>query len=178
MLLVHLLCWATATVLAIPPPVGSDGSTTAASRLPHPPHGMLPLPAGVSSSSSTARTGAITLSPAPTTSVQLPHFQECTTTLKLDLLQDIHLGNHTKTVHTTTVTSTKLYDCHGCRFLEIQNIGGVGPVLHFTTTVTDTATPAVETDYVCSKSSSNSALETAVPPTTQSPSPPPALPTP
>ncbi|CAK7240424.1 MAG: hypothetical protein STHCBS139747_001865 [Sporothrix thermara] len=62
----------------------------------------------------------------------------------------------TKTIHTSTVVSTELFDCHGCCNLAVYNIGGLGPAVPCVTTVTDTVSPATVTTYLCSVSSSPS----------------------
>ncbi|CAK7217631.1 hypothetical protein SBRCBS47491_003224 [Sporothrix bragantina] len=196
MLFVHLLCLAATGVIAgpvgvrdeastrpIPPPIGDDGQPLPPPH--HPPHGMLPLPlpgSGLSLSSvaSPTSTGSnlITFTPPnPTASVSKPQISDCTTTFNLNLLTNLHLVNVTSTVHPSTVTFTRLFNCHGCPNLVIHNIGGLGPVVQFVSTVTDSVSPTTVTEYVCSRTPA-SVLETAVSPTTQSPSPPPALPTP
>lgn len=53
----------------------------------------------------------------------------------------------TKTFHPLTVTNTVSVQCGGCQLLT-SNIGGLGPMVIFTTTVTNTAL-ATTTTWVC-----------------------------
>ncbi|CAK7210881.1 hypothetical protein SCUCBS95973_000939 [Sporothrix curviconia] len=195
MLLISLLFWTAAGAVAgpvgvrdvsatqpIPPPIGDDVQPLPPPQ--HPPlHGIPELPSVLSvtapaSASSGGNTITFTPRPSPTASMSTPRDLACTSTLEINLLTHILIVNVTKTIHPSTFVSTRYFDCHGCPNLAIHNIGGLGPVVQFVMTVTDTASPATVTDYRCSRSSAASVLETAVPPTTQSPSPPPALPTP
>ncbi len=54
----------------------------------------------------------------------------------------------TRTVYPLTVTSTVSVKCGGCNLLT-SNIGGLVPIVRFTTTVTNTAAPATTTAWVC-----------------------------
>ena len=72
----------------------------------------------------------------------------CTTTL---LVAGALTFGPTKTVYATTVVETEYEDCGGCETLLTRGIEGIGPVVIFTTTVTDPA-PTTITEYACSKS--------------------------
>ncbi|KAM3065801.1 hypothetical protein ACMFMF_010729 [Clarireedia jacksonii] len=71
----------------------------------------------------------------------------CTTTL--NQFKTFDLGP-TKTVYPSTVTETNSVDCAGCS-LTVKNLGGVGPVAKFTTTVY-AADPTTTTVFACAKS--------------------------
>ncbi|QSZ30318.1 hypothetical protein DSL72_004840 [Monilinia vaccinii-corymbosi] len=70
----------------------------------------------------------------------------CTSTLSR--FEQFVLGP-TKTIFPSTVTATSSVDCAGCDSLRIRYIGGVGPVVSFTTTV-ETDVPTTTTAFVCS----------------------------
>ncbi|KAF7922713.1 hypothetical protein BELL_0069g00050 [Botrytis elliptica] len=55
----------------------------------------------------------------------------------------------TKTLFPSTVTATSSVDCAGCGALSVKPIGGVGPAVIFTTTVTADV-PTTTTTFVCS----------------------------
>ena len=71
----------------------------------------------------------------------------CTTTM---LVAGALTFGPVKTVHATTIVKTVYEDCGGCETLITRGIEGIGPVVIFTTTVTDPA-PATVTEYACSK---------------------------
>lgn len=70
----------------------------------------------------------------------------CTTTKMV--LKQMHIGP-TETVYTSAVTSTSMLACDGCA-LVTRNWAGIGPVAHFTTTVTATGATTTTT-FVCTK---------------------------
>ncbi|PQE03785.1 hypothetical protein CJF30_00006487 [Rutstroemia sp. NJR-2017a BBW] len=71
----------------------------------------------------------------------------CTTTL--NQFKTFNLGP-TKTIYPKTVTVTDSVDCAGCS-LTVKNLGGVGPVVKFTTTVYAPG-PTTTTVFACSTS--------------------------
>lgn len=188
MLLVHLLGWAAVGVLAIPvaptpPPLDASGSDGNGQYYTLHPHGNipgalpLPLPPTATAMAGSGDRELDASKPPPTATTESPHDSECTETVSLFAFSGGHiLRGPVKTVWASTVFTTMHYDCHGCKYLATEKYGGHGPVVHFTTTVTESVVPQTMTKYACNKESL--AMATAVRPTTQSPSPPPALPTP
>ncbi|OAA67935.1 hypothetical protein SPI_00130 [Niveomyces insectorum RCEF 264] len=138
-----------------------------------------PSAGSTSSAASSTAAPSLTFSSSKAATPRPPG-PDCTSTLHF--LNPLAGGKTThgpvKTVWASTVTTTEHRDCAGCRFLSIDSVhaGGHGPVVVFTTTTTlDAATPSTAVAYACRKTPS---VQTNGPPSTLSPSPPPALPTP
>ena len=92
--------------------------------------------------------------PAPTTAAASPSAELGPCTYTLERAEHFALGP-VKVLHPSTVTETAYVDCNGCEYVDVRNIGGLGPVAIFTTTSFDPA-PATTTAFKCAL------IETAV----------------
>ncbi|KJR88318.1 uncharacterized protein SPSK_10810 [Sporothrix schenckii 1099-18] len=148
MLFINILGWAAVSVLAGPVADRHSSPRNDVAKNRHNPGQEARAAPSQTSSQPSPRPSSLA-APTPSSVSSTSHDSNCTSTMYLNLFT-YPFNPSTRTVHLTTVTSTYSVDCHGCRYLETVNIGGLGPVLQGSGNTTTDAVPATVTAFACS----------------------------